>query len=654
MSLPILLGRPFRHDRARTYPLSPAFLSAAGTMNEQDLKAIEQFLATRETADLFEYFNVARTVDPTEAEAVVRARRSWAQGQQANPKFRQEAIWIIKNVALCKRAIGDEKDDYLRYLNEKAQAEALATLSTYLDGAVFDGQLTLEREEGAVAKGIGLKLSDDVIEEFIERYLVEHEVYRVDSGPLVNYYTEIGVPKDSPADTLAPMLERLLVEAKALGPRGASRRRTIRMARRVLLDRERRREYDNALEVESPPDSGLPVFGSPNEHEPQLEPQYTKALNIRTAEGTQDSDSLGASTLSLRDPPPPPDHISKTLPYKSGENAVRSPRAPIQLVIDGERERSVRVGRGPATVELVVRNEGDGRMHGKVVVDRPWMSVIPDRLDPDRTEQTITVTIDPTQLTRSRAVAMVTIIPERGGSRYVTITAERDRKSLVWVGGVFALMAAGGFIAAWPTLSASLFPPEPPPPPAGTLSVRVDPHAGEVHVNGKLINSGGEALNVQNLPLKTPINVRVVLDGFQTWEQDIVLANTEPVTVRPELILADLMDFEPTAEHLQGSMDRAEVSRAIRGLQERVRGCVETHTPGEPRAEKRMDLMVFVRSSGHVGSTQFEGDIVPPPGAKHCIDRQLRALRVPLFEGDYDIARESFTVSLPTGETPSP
>ena len=198
-----------------------------------------------------------------------------------------------------------------------------------------------------------------------------------------------------------------------------------------------------------------------------------------------------------------------------------------------------------------------------------------------------------------------------------------------------------------------LSPEPPPPPPSGSLSVIVDPHAGEIHVDGELISSGGEAREVTGLSLERPAKVRIVLDGFQTWEQDILLKADELLEVRPQMILTDPMDYDPEAEHHQGDLDEREVSAAIRGTAKDVRACVDKHDVGEPRVDRTIKIVTHVMAEGHIGSVSYEGDHIPSPGARHCIKRHLRALRVPIFEGHYDIARESFVVSLPSGE-PAP
>jgi hypothetical protein len=376
-------------------------------------------------------------------------------------------------------------------------------------------------------------------------------------------------------------------------------------------------------------------------------------LLLRPADDPEPTEVIGGLSLKGSDPPPPPSKLGKTLAVGGAGGAIQTPRNGVRLIIDGEPQRTVRVGRVPVSIDIMIRNGGEGRMHGRVVSDRPWLVASPERLDPDLREQTIRVTVDPAGLTRNRAVALCTIIADRGGRKSVTITAERGRMRAPVVVAAAAAVLIGGFAVSWPWLSPILLPPPPPSPPSGTMSVFVDPQAGEVHVNGQFISSGGIARDVGGLPLDRPVNVRVVLDGFQTWEEAVQLTETEVVEVRPEMVLTDRMDYVPDAEDQQGSMDGAAVSAAVRGKAAEVRACVNEHDEGDPREDRAVELLIHVVAEGHVGNVAFNGDEVPSPAAQACIKREFRSLRVPFFDGHYDIARENFVVSLPTNEPPT-
>lgn len=621
-------------------------------MNERDLASIGKFVSNQGIADLFAYFELARDADEGTVEAAIRSRRAWAQGQQANPKYRQTAIWLIKNVALCRRALHSERAAYISQLDAASQAEGLEVLGNVMDGAVFNRMLSREREEAVLDRGIQLGLPDAVVERFIEDYLDRQDARREPPADFVDLYAVLGSEKSATPTELAAAAKRALAASPGAAAPASRQRREIRRAYRILRNEALRTEYD--LEWEDQAGAAVPGLAAPNEREPQLVPQDSGSLSLREADSdATETFSMGGLSLKNVAPPAPPSLGGRTLPIGATTSSIRRPSTP-KFDIEGELQRTVRVGRQPASIEIKLKSTGESRLHGRIISDRSWLTVSPDRLDPDRKEQSITVTIDPAGLTRNRAVALCTIIADRGTRKSVTITAERAGIKPRWltVGGLVLL--AGATAAAWPKISATLFPPPPPPPPSATLHVEVDPKAGEVYVNDRLIAAGGEARAISGLPVDRPVSVRVLLDGFQTWEKDFDLEDGQDLTVRPKLILTDPMDYDPDAEAVQGSMNAAAVSTALRGLSSEIQACVSEHEPGETRINRTVEVVAHVLAAGQLGSATFNGKQVPSEGATHCIKRQLRSLRVPIFQGDYDVARESFIVSFPGEEAASP
>jgi hypothetical protein len=151
-----------------------------------------------------------------------------------------------------------------------------------------------------------------------------------------------------------------------------------------------------------------------------------------------------------------------------------------------------------------------------------------------------------------------------------------------------------------------------------------------------------------------PVPVRVILDGFQVWEQSVQLEDGQTLTLEPTLVLTDPMDYAPDAEALQGALNTERVSEAIRSRGPAIQSCISVHHPGEPRTERTLEIVAFVVADGHIGSLSFHGSELPTAGAGHCIKRQLRSLRLPLFQGNYGVARESFIVSFPSPEPADP
>ena len=73
---------------------------------------IAQLLATVGQPDLFRYYGLEPHATAAERDAAVKRRRLWAQGQQSNPKYRAEALFLIKNNALVRQLFVEEGETY--------------------------------------------------------------------------------------------------------------------------------------------------------------------------------------------------------------------------------------------------------------------------------------------------------------------------------------------------------------------------------------------------------------------------------------------------------------------------------------------------------------------------------------------------------------
>ncbi|HCH66380.1 MAG TPA: hypothetical protein DFR83_26490, partial [Deltaproteobacteria bacterium] len=185
-------------------------------MKKRELDAIQKFVSNTGATDLFAYFEVARDADIETVEAAVRRKRAWAQGQQANPKYRQTAIWVIKNVGLCKRALGSERGAYVGEITKAAQSGALEVLGNVLDGAVYDHKLSAEREEAVLDRGVQLGLPDTVVERYIEDYLDRHDARRASPPEFVDLYEVLGVDPDASSAEIQQAVARGLDQAQGL------------------------------------------------------------------------------------------------------------------------------------------------------------------------------------------------------------------------------------------------------------------------------------------------------------------------------------------------------------------------------------------------------------------------------------------------------
>lgn len=296
-------------------------------MDPQVLDDIHGFTASIDHPDLFSYLGIERDADKNTVLHALQVRRSWAQGQQANPKFRHEALWLIKNIERVKDALVTNRSDYIIDLQRRDERKNLETLSIFIKGTLADGNLTVRGEEAIQQQGEALGLPESVVIRRIGEILAER-----DAGTL-------SAPVEVPAEDLFDLpssddLYGILDVDPAASQQGLQEayRRRYRWARqlrdtdkssrmyslldeawRILQDPERRAEFDRTLaeaamaSTPSPPDAGNIGFLPPPPSAkslalpvPSVEKHLAEVLN-------EDNPIISMPTARPeRDAPPPP------------------------------------------------------------------------------------------------------------------------------------------------------------------------------------------------------------------------------------------------------------------------------------------------------------------------------------------------------------
>lgn len=151
-------------------------------MDSQALDEIHRFTASVEHTDLFAYIGVELDADAAAITHALRVRRSWAQGQQANPKFRQEALWLIKNIQMVKTAVLDDSQTYLKDLEQRTEHTKLETLTIFIKGILAGGELSVRGEEAIQQQADALGLDTGVVIRRIGEILAEQDAGTFDSA----------------------------------------------------------------------------------------------------------------------------------------------------------------------------------------------------------------------------------------------------------------------------------------------------------------------------------------------------------------------------------------------------------------------------------------------------------------------------------------
>ncbi|MCB9758745.1 MAG: DnaJ domain-containing protein [Alphaproteobacteria bacterium] len=632
---------------------------------------------------LFEYYELDASESDDNIEQAIKKRRGWAQGQQANPKFRNEALWLIKHNALLRRVMIDQRDEYLHEIENRSQAEKLKVLSTFIEGALMSGVLTRKAEEAIHKQGASQGIPDEAIAERLEELLREtgarrevdpdHAGATGDASSFTDYYALLDVSPEASLDEIEQSHRAKYRWARNLKDKSKVEEIYAQLdsAWRVLKDPVKKAQYDAsyraykkgfAVDAEAEvigflpaPEGAAPPPPSPDD--PTVtsgaQPPVRPPTPLRPPEPTPQPQLDQAQPL--RPPPPPappkpPNNIGSTLGLGTSTKARRKvPRLSIaspELVV-------IKVKRKPVTHKIVVKNSGQGKMPGRVTSDRDWLQVNRSRLDPDARQQEVEVVINPRAMPRSKGVALVTVVTDHGERRAITMRVERASMPVpIVVGAVMLGLILVAVLANALGLfdSSSTDPVEPVPVPP--LHILNDPTSDSVRINGSPVGKG-EVVEVTSYPVGEPFTLSVVLDGFRTHTQEItVMPGSEPEPIEVYLPLADNLSSPPDETRLKvGDVNNEMVLAALDTRTEGVESCLRTHLSSKPGLEANLTVDVYFNSVGGLIFIDVKDKNFDNESAMTCVKRQLRAVKFPTVEGgDYGVVRgHAFKTTVTSG-----
>ena len=140
-------------------------------LDHNAFQEIQGFLLLIEQPDLFAYLDLERDDKPNKIKAALRRRRSWAQGQQANPKYRVEALWLIKHIKLVQTALTTQRDSYLAQTDDLALQRRNGLFRLFIQSVLVDGNLTRDAEPSVYDKAEELEIPEAEVPSHIELVL---------------------------------------------------------------------------------------------------------------------------------------------------------------------------------------------------------------------------------------------------------------------------------------------------------------------------------------------------------------------------------------------------------------------------------------------------------------------------------------------------
>lgn len=624
-------------------------------MDSRDLEQIESFLGMVGKASLFAYYDLGHDAPDAGVEATLKKRRAWAQGQQANPKYRAEALWLIKNNALLRRTLLENRSDYLGHVANAQARQSLQKLEPFMRGTLAGGVLTEEAEKAILRQGQQLGLQEAQVREALGRLVQEvgarrkgqaaptgarpaPKVAKKPANPFKDYYGILGVPHDADRPTLET--------AHKMKYRSARNRRDkqavsalyadLDEAWRVLTDPVRKASYDAKWRaaqagIRSPDVSSdvmkisgfLPPPVKPKSAAPSKPPQRSPASPAPRSTPPRNAPPPLATPTPMattpaptdeapprRGPPPKPEGIGgRTL----GLGSSRRPRrATPRLAVASPEVISLTLSRKPESFSVVVKNIGDGRMAGRITVDKDWLELSRSRLDPDAEQQEIDLTINPSDLSSRRETGLLTIVTEHGERKTITINAERKGISpAIVLGGIVGLLGAVG---------------------VGTLLIvggradetdlviMVEPMADVVEIDGKRVGDGALVELKDGFPVGEPFVLSTRLQGFSSDERQVVAVEGERnelrVTLNPEP--KSRPAAEPDAEVNVEALEKA-IARRAASLGDCLPAGVQVTATGD----------IALGPTGELLFLKLDPASLPSGDTAACVERQLHLVDYP-------------------------
>jgi hypothetical protein len=163
----------------RNEPLMTAPTATPSSRKEDDaFREIASFLRLVGHSTLFDYYDLAKDAASEDTRASLDERRRWAQSQQSNPKFQEEARWLIRHHALVATVLLDRRELYLKRIEQHRLQKTLDLLTLFVRGALRGETLSAEAESVVLDQARSLGVPGDIAQEHITRALKERGATR--------------------------------------------------------------------------------------------------------------------------------------------------------------------------------------------------------------------------------------------------------------------------------------------------------------------------------------------------------------------------------------------------------------------------------------------------------------------------------------------
>jgi len=575
-------------------------------MDSRNYEFASEFCKLVGTPDLLAYLGVASDVDAGEARKKLKSRRKYMQGMQSNPKYRNEALYLIKHFSALDAVLALPAV-YLKDAAKRAESVHLPILEMTIKGVLAGGSLSADQEEYLRRNALELGVTESTFEEILGRLAADASVKRPGGAPSIipdahtpypeevgDYYLLLQVKRDANSEEIERGYKARLSEADVLSesPKREALLMRLNLAWNTLKDSNTRDLYEISQTRTGPP--------------------------ARTREKRPDQ----AATA-------PP--VRRT----TGPGAQAGSNLPGRLEILGDPIRYVQVGSSTVTRTINIRNGGDQAMGGQVSRDEPWLIVETQDIDPNLKEQGIVIHISPELMEGDRATGTVTIQTDSGDRATVLFDVQRigvARRLVQFVAAVLIVVAVSAF-AGWGLNAMTA---------GGSVQINIDPYAAVIQLDGVTIGSG-EGVIVDNLPAG-PVTLQVTHPAFKPYSRDLNKIDRGLGKVDVVLELLAPLEFVPTKNMKRGAFSQEKASQVVGARAAGFDRCVRQSA--EVGQILTGTIRVHISPQGKAVGMEVQGKNTDRPEVNKCLARQAAVIAFdPLKEGDYSTVRYNYSVT---------
>ncbi len=573
-------------------------------MDSRNYELAAEFCKLVGTPDLLTYLGLAADVEAGESRKKLKSRRKYMQGMQSNPKYRNEALYIIKHFAALDAVLADP-GTYLGDAAKRAESVHLPILEMTIKGVLAGGSLSADQEEYLRRNALELGVTVETFEEILQRLASDAQVKRPGGPPSTvpaastpypeevgNYYLLLKVERDAKTEDIGHAYRARIAEAEAQppGPGREALMSRLSLAWNTLADPTTRDLYEISQTRTGPP---------------------ARARDVR------------------------PDQAATAPPVRRVSRPSTPGGLPGRLEILGDPVRYVQVASSPVSHTINIRNGGDRPMAGQVTRDEPWLIIETQEIDPNQKEQGIIVHIAPEMMDGDRATGTVTLQTDSGDQATILFDVQRIGPLRQIARVVAALLVVIAFVsfAGW---GLGVF------GGGGSIQINVDPLAEVIQLDGVTVGSG-EGVTIDNLPTG-PVTLQVTHPAFQPYSRDLNSIDRSVGVVDVVLDLAHPLDFKPTRTMKRGAFSQESAAEVVGARATGFDRCVRKSA--EVGQILNGTIRVHINPEGRAIGMEVEGKNTDRPDVHKCLARQAAVISFdPLNEGDYATVRYNYAVT---------